>query len=591
MIPGALFRALTLAGLSAAGGIVLESNPSLPNGWEKLDNSPEPDHALRLSIALRQPDIDNLKTRAASTESFSSEGPSHLSQDEADALRVPDQEDVDGVLKWLRSNGMAAKATQDRDWVHVRTTVGAAEKLLNTDIEFYSFEDRKPVLRAREYIVPESVSDAISFIHPIANFMPARKDLTSLAPRPSRMMRRGDAPCAALTDPSCIRQLYNISYAAPDNKSPIRFGLAGFLEEYANYNDIHKWLNTTQPGISATGYNFSVELIHGGQNSQDTMLSGPEAALDVEYGMALGYPTDITYYVTGGRGPMLNDSGDPIPDEYADNEPYLEFLHYLLEKPDDEIPHVLSISYADNEVSVPRLYAKRVCSLFGLLTARGTTILSGTGDGGAKGSSNSTCRTNDGSNKDIAMAVFPASCPWVTAVGAVNNRQDPPIGAGFSGGGFSQYFPREAWQDAAVPKYVTALGDHLKGHYNSSMRALPDISAIGTQFSVIYAGKQGYLQGTSASTPVIAAMIALINDARVRRGKKVLGWINKLLYTNEVRAMLQDIVGGGSLPCQFQVEKDGDIAVGWPAAAGWDAITGLGVPHDFPKLLEVLVEA
>lgn len=589
MIARALLAAVALAGLGATGGIVVESNPTLPDGWEKLDKSPEPGHVLKLSIALRQPDIDTLKTRVKSKDYFSKTPIRHLSRHEARSLRVPDQEDVDGVLSWLKANGMAATVTQDKDWVHVMTSVGSAEKLLDADFEFYSFENKKPVLRTREYSVPESVYDAISFIYPVANFMPARKELSSPSPRHSRMMLgKRDAPCAEATTPSCIRSLYGLSYTTPNRTSSIRFGIAGFLEQYANYRDIHQWLKNEARNISATGYNFSVELVNGGQNPQDTELSGDEAALDVEYGMALGYPTHVTYYSTAGRGVKLNETGDPIPDEYADNEPYLEFLEHLLEKPDNELPHVLSISYGDDEVSVPRPYAERVCALFGLLTARGTTILSGSGDGGAKGAQNSTCRTNDGSNKDITMSVFPASCPWVTAVGAVTSFDDPPKGASFSGGGFSQYFPREDWQDAAVAGYTVQLGRYLAGYYNSSMRAVPDISAIGTDFSVVYKGQQGYLQGTSASTPVIAAMIALVNDARVRQGKPVLGWINQLLYTDKVRAVLQDIVGGQSLSCNFQ---DGKSPGGWPAAMGYDTITGLGVPSNFQKFLEVLVAA
>lgn len=578
------FSVLALAGLGAAANVVVESNPTLPNGWEKIDKSPNSSHALRLSIALRQPDIDTLKTRAASPKEAT-----HLTHDEAYKLRHPDQDDVEGVLEWLKSNGVAGKATQDNDWIHVMTTVGAAEELLDADIEFYSFEHKKPVLRAREYSVPDSVSEAISFIHPIGNFMPARKELTSPAPRRSRvMLKKRDAPCAQGTTPSCIRKLYNMSYATPNGTSPIRFGIAGFLEQYANYQDIHKWLDQEARNISATGYNFTVEYVNGGQNSQNISKSGPEAALDVEYGMALGYPGEIVYYSTGGRGPKLNDTGDLVPDEYGDNEPYLDFLQHLLDKPDDQIPHVLSISYADDELSVPRKYAERVCSLLGLLTARGTTILGGSGDGGAKGSSNSSCRTNDGTNKDVTMAVFPATCPWVTAVGAVDNTNDPPKGAAFSGGGFSQYFPREAWQDAAVTGYTVQLGRHLAGYYNGSMRATPDIAAIGTDFSVIYQGDQNYLQGTSASTPVVAAMITLVNDARVRRGKPVLGWINQLLYSEAVRAVMQDTIGGQSLSCTFQ---DGKRPGGWPAAMGWDAITGVGVPSDFPKFMEVLVNA
>ncbi|KAF7558364.1 hypothetical protein G7046_g5804 [Stylonectria norvegica] len=590
MLPRVFLTALALARLGGAEKVVLENTPTLPVGWEKLDRSPKANHPLRLSIALRQPDIDSLDTRIGSRKYFSSKTESnHLTREEARSLRVPDQEDVNGVLKWLKSHGMAAKATQDKDWVHVMTTVGKAELVLDTDIEFYSFENKKPVLRARSYSVPKSVSDSISFIHPIANFVPAKKELTSAEYEFSQDIEaRQNIPCGTGTDPECIRKLYNITYQTPDGASPIRLGVAGFLEQNANFNDIDTFLKARAKPVWETGHNFSVELLNGGQNLQDLSQSGIEATLDIEYALPLSYPANIIYYSTGGRGPQLNDSGEPVPDEYAENEPYLEFLEYLLEKPNDEIPQVISISYADDEVSVPRLYAERVCSMFGILTARGTTILAGSGDGGARGARNSTCRTNDGSEKDVAMASFPASCPWVTAVGAVTNFDSPPKGAIFSGGGFSQYFPQQHWQNTAVASYERALSGHLEGYYNASMRALPDISVVGTNFVVRSAGSPGILHGTSASTPVLAAMIALVNDARVRRGKEVLGWINELLYIPEVQAVLLDVFGGQSTSCTF---GDGNTPGGWPAAVGWDAITGLGVPSDFCKFLQILLDA
>jgi tripeptidyl-peptidase-1 len=186
------------------------------------------------------------------------------------------------------------------------------------------------------------------------------------------------------------------------------------------------------------------------------------------------------------------------------------------------------------------------------------------------------------------MAVFPATCPWVTAVGGVTGQSNPPEGATFSGGGFSQYFPRESWQDGGVVDgYVQTLGDHLDGYYNARMRAVPDISAIATLFQTIIAQQSTMLDGTSASAPVLASMIALINEERVRAGKGVLGWLNERLYSREVQAVLQDVTGGVSKSCVF---ADGGEPGGWPAKKGWDAMTGLGVPADFVRFRDVLVK-
>jgi tripeptidyl-peptidase-1 len=54
--------------------------------------------------------------------------------------------------------------------------------------------------------------------------------------------------------------------------------------------------------------NFSVVSINGGGNNQtDTVDDDGEANLDIQYAVGLAYKTPITYYSTGGRGPLVPD--------------------------------------------------------------------------------------------------------------------------------------------------------------------------------------------------------------------------------------------------------------------------------------------
>ncbi|KAK0663483.1 putative Tripeptidyl-peptidase precursor [Cercophora samala] len=410
----------------------------------------------------------------------------------------------------------------------------------------------------------------------------------------------GNYPCLVATSPRCIKQLYNITYPpynpTTSSRSPVNFGVAGFLEQWIFQADVAYFLSQYQPdylyrSATPTGpYNFTVELINGGINPQnDPANAGIEASLDVEYAMALGYPTNVIYYVTGGRGTKLDRDGNPFPLEETDNEPYLEFLEALLAKPDSELPHVLSISYADDEISVPRPYALRVCDLFAALAARGVSTFVASGDGGAAGTGQTRCVMNDGSQKKMFIPTFPASCPYVTAVGAVDNIAPPFTGEDFSAGGFSNYFDRPSWQDEVVKPYVDGLvngKDPRVGLFNSTGRAMPDISAIGSGFQIIMGGEMSEVLGTSASTPVVAAMVALINDARMRAGKPSLGWLNPLLYSAKVKAVLRDVTVGESYGCLF---PDGSTQPGWPAVQGYDCITGLGAVKQFDELMAALL--
>ncbi|GJN76366.1 hypothetical protein PLIIFM63780_010021 [Purpureocillium lilacinum] len=572
-----LFTTWALAALGACAAS-FEKATAVPDGWRKLDSEPDASKHLQMSFALHHPATEDLADKLMAG--------TRLSLAQVTEMRTPKQRDVSAVLKWLAEAGVTQTRTE-KDWIHVRTTVGEAEKLLDMRLHQYSFDNKPPILRTTEYSIPDDLSKIVSFVHPIANFMTPTHEVGLSKPLDvdQQVHQRDGDDCKTGIRPECILRQYNITYAPPNGTSHVRFGIAGFLEQYANFADTQIFFDRYKPELK--GYNFSVELVNGGANPQTPALSGLEAALDVEYGMAIGHPSQVTYYSVGGHGVKLNDSGKPYPDEYSDNEPYLDLLEYLLNKPDSQLPHVLSISYADDEPTVPRAYAKKVCCMFGLLAARGVSVIFGAGDGGSAGGRNATCRANDGTNREMTIATFPPSCPWVTAVGAVTNKEDSPPGAEFSSGGFSQYFVRPWWQTDAVEEYVRQLDGHLHGYYNPSMRALPDISAVGTLYTTIVDHRAVQVDGTSASAPVFAAMIALINDARLRKGKRSLGWLNKRLYSSKVRKVLHDTTEGQSRSCVFSGDKKPG---GWPAKKGWDAITGLGTPGSFGDLLRVLVE-
>ena len=228
--------------------------------------------------------------------------------------------------------------------------------------------------------------------------------------------------------------------------------------------------------------------------------------------------------------------------------------------------------------------------MFAALAARGVTVLAATGDGGAAGTAQTRCVVpGTGGEGRRFVTTFPASCPWVTAVGATDNVAPPVAGAVFSAGGFSDFFERPAWQEGAVGGYVDGLvksNDSRVGLFNTTGRAVPDISAIGSGFQIIIGGTDSRVLGTSASTPVIAAMIALINDARLRAGKSSIGWLNPLLYSNKVKKVLHDVTVGESQGCRFY---DGLTSLGWTAEEGYDCVTGLGAVDDFAHFMAALM--
>lgn len=203
------------------------------------------------------------------------------------------------------------------------------------------------------------------------------------------------------------------------------------------------------------------------------------------------------------------------------------------------------------------------------LGARGVSVIFASGDYGPGDS----CTSND--NSTYFQPVFPATCPWVTAVGATANRDDM-VGASFSSGGFSLYFDRPDYQDASVSAYVEGLGDSGYGSYfNGSKRGFPDVATIGVDYAVVDQGTHYLVNGTSASAATFAGQVSLLNAARLSSNLTALGFLNPLLY-NLSASVFSDITGGSSVGCVGN-SAFGAEGASWNATEGWDPVTGFGV--------------
>ncbi|KAH0381251.1 hypothetical protein KCU92_g7079, partial [Aureobasidium melanogenum] len=99
-----------------------------------------------------------------------------------------------------------------------------------------------------------------------------------------------------------------------------------------------------------------------------------------------------------------------------------------------------------------------------------------------------------------------------------------------SGGDFSRYFGRPAWQDAAVEKYFNVLGEQHSGMFEGGGVAYPDVSTQGYQYAIVWNGTKHLVDGTSASTPTFGAIVALLNDALLTAGRPVLGFLNPFIW-------------------------------------------------------------
>lgn len=116
----------------------------------------------------------------------------------------------------------------------------------------------------------------------------------------------------------------------------------------------------------------------------------------------------------------------------------------------------------------------------------------------------------------------------------------------------------------------------LRGRYNASGRAFPDVAAQGSNFHVFIGGSDHLIGGTSASSPTFASIIDLVSNALLAQGKRPLGFLNPFLYASSsaARGALMDITAGTTTGCVGV-----DSGKGFTAVKGWDPATGLGTPR------------
>ncbi|KAF7545304.1 hypothetical protein G7Z17_g9268 [Cylindrodendrum hubeiense] len=580
---------VTMATTAMAGQTLVESRELTPPGWKQTGH-PAADKLIKFSIGI-QPEDHELLERTLyeiSDPSHANYG-RHLSRDAANALLNPSQVATESVKRWLSDTGIPEHDVRDDgQWMHIRTTIGQAEGLLSTRFSVFA-RDGESVVRTREYSVPEEVSDHITTIQPTTLFPSLKKsrsrnikrsvqDLEKKEVREKKSVSYGNPinleQCKTELTPACLRKLYKMpANNYPEAHRRALYAIAGFSQQAAQYDQLEEFLRRFAPDQQGT--EFSVSLVNGGQNPQGEYPSG-EANLNIQYAVALADQVPIRFISVGGEDHDFNTDLDLYDSTEAWIEPFLDLTTYLVNLEDKKLPQTISISYGVNEQHLPKNHAKQICNMFGQLGARGVSVIVAAGNLGPGVS----CQSNDGTNTTKFLPSFPASCPYVTSVGGTEGNS-PEVASYMSSGGFSEYWPRPSWQDSTVSSYLRKYGDKWKGYYNPKGRAHPDVAALASGYQIMNHDIQETTGGTSAASPVFGAMIALINNERLKKGKPPMGFLNPWIY-QVGSSGFTDITEGKSVGCQgtsiWGLPSPVVPNAGWDAVKGWDPVTGWGTP-------------
>jgi tripeptidyl-peptidase-1 len=261
--------------------------------------------------------------------------------------------------------------------------VSLAEELLDTEYHVFQHASGESIVRTTAYRLPAHVHAHVDVVQPTTTFglfrpMTATShfadESSALVSAASSVLASTgatvNASCNSMITPQCLYDLYSVNHnGTTGNGNSI--GTTGYLEKYFNSTDLNNFYRAFVP--EAVGQNVTVFSVNGGINNQSAP-SG-EAELDTQYAFGIGYPAKATFYTTAGRPPV--DYGNNTASN--SNEPYQDWLDFVLKQGKDELPLVISTSYGDIEETVPYSYAKRVCAGMAQLGARGVTGESASG--------------------------------------------------------------------------------------------------------------------------------------------------------------------------------------------------------------------
>ncbi|MHB8399689.1 MAG: S53 family peptidase [Candidatus Limnocylindrales bacterium] len=484
----------------------------------------------------------------------------------------PSQASVGAVTSWLRSQGFTIDYTPTNNlYVAAEGTVAQAAAAFS--VSFGEYTVGALTLRSPEsaLAIPASLAGTVEAIAGLdESAVLVHPDQAPTAPPPAAFVN--GTPCSTywdqfdtnntLTNDTPPILLPNI-YGTPTPWAPCGYtpqqvrGAYGvpvaargagvtvaIVDAYASptiVNDVNQW--STNRGIATLKPGqFSQVVAPGSLNRPENRRQDPqgwssEQTLDIEAVHGIAPDAKIVYV--------------GAPNNYQDLDAALN--HVV----DRHLADMVTNSYGFGGEALPVGFIKPFNDIFIQAAAEGIGVYFSSGDSADETGGNPL-------NAAAATPDWPASSPWVTAVGGTsigigatnnyvletgwesgtssyvsktNSWSPPPPGAFLygSGGGTSRLFAQPSYQVGVVPTLMATAN----GARAQAMRVVPDVSAIADpntgyligQTQTFPDGTVKYSEyrigGTSLASPVFAGLMA---DLQAAKGGPALGFANPMLY-------------------------------------------------------------
>jgi subtilase family serine protease len=225
---------------------------------------------------------------------------------------------------------------------------------------------------------------------------------------------------------------------------------------------------------------------------------------------------------------------------------------------------VISISGSGGEHLLTRAEVAQLNAALEQAREQHVTVVAASGDTGALSDQGPPRQVSLPASDPLVLAAGGTALDATWATGAYHGEMAWNEGTEASGGGYSSLFPRPAYQDGVL---------RIR-----RMRGVPDVAAdadSSTAMALTFSGGGLYpAQGTSAATPLWAAVIALADQDAGQH----LGFVNPAIYaiarSPAYHRAFHDVVTGDN-----SVLWPAGVFTGYQAGPGWDPVTGWGSPN------------
>ena len=525
----------------------------------------------------------------------------------------PEDSDVRAVADWLSGKGFQVTGvSKAKTLMEFSGTVGQVNEAFHTQIHGYRVNDELHYANASDPQIPEALSAIVGGISPLNDFH-ARPAIHVVGRAHLDPSTRQVVPEFTLNGsngsffgvgPEDFATQYDLAplYAAGINGSGKTIGIINVSNVDMSRDEAYRSL------FNLTNNPAQVVVDGGDPGMNDAAV---EAYLDIEAAGAVAPGATVNLYIAAPDGlndPLILAAARAISDNQAD---------------------VLSISFLECEQGLGASGNQILNALWQQAAAQGQTVFVDTDDSGSAGCDDPNPPRVE-AVQGLAVNGF-ASTPWNVAVGGTDffysdYASGAPSAASHwnstndaSNGSLKAPLPEQVWNNAfgfnAAPQSenIVAGGGGVSIVYakpswqtgagvpSDSKRDLPDVSLFAAnganlsgwvicvnpgdcaadssgQIPVIVVG------GTSASTPAMAGIMALVNQKHGRQGQA-----NNVLYplARQMPSAFHDItMGGNNVPCvegtpdcvvgTGTTDKGQNTLSGYAAGAGYDLASGLG---------------